>query len=75
VALQSSADKLNTHESGIISEIIDESYLRRFLVLGIEPGAKITVDRIAFFNGARIVNIDGNKFAMRRVELEMIVLK
>ena len=75
MALKTSADQLDTHESGIISEITDESFLRRFLALGIEPGAKITVDRIAFFNGARIVNIDGNKFAMRRVELEMIELK
>jgi len=73
--LSLSADQLKTSEYGIIKGFDDENYMGRFLSLGIEPGAKLTVVRIAMFNGARIVSIDGHKFAMRKSELKMIQLQ
>jgi len=73
--LSQSAHQLKAKEKGIISHFSNKEFTGRFLSLGIEPGSEIVIEKIAFFNGTRVVSIDGNKFAMRKVELQMIVLK
>jgi len=73
--LSSTADLLKASEYGIIKGFDDPKFAGRFLSLGVEPGAKLTIERIALFNGARMVSVDGQKFAMRRSELKMILLQ
>jgi ferrous iron transport protein A len=61
-------------EKGEIIEFIKDEYAVRFMELGLRPGNSIELLRVAPFEGAFYILTDNGSFALRKDELDHILI-
>ena len=66
---------LEIGETAHIKGFEDDSLAGRFLELGIQPGCEIELVRTTPLRKAFYVRVDRNVFALRKEELESIILQ
>ena len=68
-------DTLSQGQSGIVSRVTGEGALRRRLFdMGITPGAKITLRKVAPLGDPIEVNLRGYELSLRKEEAKVIYL-
>lgn len=70
-----SASALGIGESATIADIADGSVAGRFIELGIRPGSTIKLVRTTLFKRSYYIEVDGQRFALRKQELASIMLE
>lgn len=66
---------LSERESGIVNSFTDERIASKLMAMGVLPGSKIEIIRIAPFGGGFYIKVDGHGLAIRKKEAEAIVLE
>ena len=70
-----SITNLKEGNTAIISHFEDEEAASRLMTMGVLPGSKVEVIRIAPFGGGYYLKIDGSGLVLRKSEAGCIMLK
>ncbi|RMG77918.1 MAG: ferrous iron transport protein A [Bacteroidetes bacterium] len=61
--------------SGKVTQFTDDLIASKLMSMGILPGSRVEVIKIAPFNGGFYLKVDGNNLAVRAIEAANIVVE
>jgi ferrous iron transport protein A len=70
-----SVTQLKEGNFGTVRRFTDERMAGKLITMGVLPGSKVQVVRIAPFNGGYYLKVDGTNMVLRATEADSIVLE